>query len=209
MNNKQKILDLLSKNIPYAGSTLHFSSPFELLIAVMLSAQCTDKQVNKITARLFSKYKIPIDFVFLDQVRLAEAIKGCGLHRKKSQYIKKTACMLVEKYAGHVPDNLKELQLLPGVGRKTANVILNLAYNKPTFPVDTHIHRVSCRLGLSDGKTPYRVERDLIDLIPAKERGIWHHRLIAFGRSTCVARKPRCINCVVGQYCPSVIKQNT
>jgi endonuclease-3 len=186
---------------------LHFRNPFELLIAVILSAQCTDKQVNKTTASLFEKYKTPQEFAVLSQQQLADEIKGCGLYRNKSLHIIKTCKILAERYRGRVPDHFIDLQALPGVGRKTANVVLNLAFGKPTFPVDTHVYRVARRLGLSYGSTPRRVEKDLTDLIPVTERGIWHHRLIHFGRSCCTARNPNCADCVVAQYCVKTKKQ--
>lgn len=178
-----------------------------MLIAVILSAQCTDKQVNKTTAGLFAKYKTPYDFAALSQEELAREIKGCGLYRNKSLHIIKTCRILAERYGGRVPGNFNDLQALPGVGRKTANVVLNIAFGQPTFPVDTHIYRVSRRLGLSNGNTPRRVEKDLTGLIPAAERGHWHHRLIYFGRSCCTARNPRCAECVVAQYCLKRKKQ--
>ncbi len=201
MVKKEKILQQLASDIPYAGPTLQFRSPFQLLIAAMLSAQCTDKQVNKITARLFAKYSKPEEFAALDQEQLAAEIRGCGLHRTKSLHIIQACRKLVEKYGGRVPDTLAELQSLPGVGRKTANVVLSQAFGKPAFPVDTHIYRVSRRLGLSAGNTPRQVEKDLTGLLPANDFGVWHHRLIAFGRSTCTARKPRCTSCSVALYC--------
>jgi endonuclease-3 len=206
MSDKQKIIDLLAEHIPSPGPTLCYSNSFELLIAVMLSAQCTDKQVNKTTARLFKKYKTPGEFAALSYDQLAEEIKGCGLYRNKSKHIIETSRILVDKYGGQVPDNLTDLQSLPGVGRKTANVVLNLGFGKPTFPVDTHIFRVARRLGLSTGKTPIQVERNLTSLIPPGERGAWHHRLINFGRTTCKAQRPRCRHCVVRDYCPHVLK---
>lgn len=201
MGNTQKILDLLAEHIPHTGPTLCFANSFELLIAVMLSAQCTDKQVNKITANLFNKYKTPGQFARLSYEQLAQEIKGCGLYRNKSKHIVETSRIIVEKFGGQVPDNLTDLQSLPGVGRKTANVVLNIAFGKPTFPVDTHIFRVARRLKLSTGQTPLQVERDLNDLIPPGERRIWHHRLIHFGRTTCKARKPHCHQCVIQEYC--------
>jgi len=199
--HKQKIISLLEGHIPLAGPNLHFKNAFELLIAVILSAQCTDKQVNKTTTRLFAKYKTPQDFASLSNEQLAEEIKECGLYRNKSRHIIKTASKLVKNYNGKIPDSLLELQSLPGVGRKTANVVLNLAFGKPTFPVDTHIYRISRRLGLSNGNTPRQVERDLVSIIPEIERGVWHHRLIEFGRTTCIARSPRCSSCIVQDYC--------
>ncbi|WP_027363268.1 endonuclease III [Desulfotruncus alcoholivorax] len=201
MVNKQEILKILARELPDIGPTLNFNSTFELLLAVILSAQCTDKQVNKTTANLFAKYRTPRDFANLTPEQLGKEIKGCGLYRNKSLHIIKTSRILVEKYGGKVPDNLIELQSLPGVGRKTANVVLNIAYNKPTFPVDTHVYRVSRRLGLSGGNTALQVENDLIELIPEKERGNWHHRLIQFGRTICTSRVPKCDHCPVKKFC--------
>jgi endonuclease-3 len=201
MIHKQKVLDLLAEAIPQAGPTLQFSNSFELLIAVILSAQCTDKQVNKTTEGLFEKYKTPQDFAVLSQYELADEIKGCGLYRNKSLHIIQTCKILVDRYGGQVPGNFDELQALPGVGRKTANVVLNVAFGQPTFPVDTHVYRVARRLGLSSGNTPRMVEKDITDLIPVDERGTWHHRLIHFGRTVCMARNPNCTDCVVAQYC--------
>ncbi|MCG8401275.1 MAG: endonuclease III [Firmicutes bacterium] len=196
------ILNILSEQISGGGPTLHFNNPFELLVAVILSAQCTDRRVNITTSRLFTRYNTPSDFAALDPDQLADAIRACGLYRNKSRHIIQTARILVEKYGGRVPDSLGELEALPGVGRKTANVILNVAFGKPALPVDTHIFRVARRLGLSRGKNVRRVEDDLTRLLPADELGLWHHRLIQFGRTTCTARKPDCKGCAVKEYCP-------
>ncbi|KJS14069.1 MAG: endonuclease III [Peptococcaceae bacterium BRH_c8a] len=204
-NNQKTILKLLAGHIPTANPTLHYSNPFELLVAVMLSAQCTDRRVNIITARLFTQYRTPRDFAALEQKNLAEEIRDCGLYRNKSRHIIETSRILLDKFGGLVPHNLEDLESLPGVGRKTANVVLSVAFGIPAFPVDTHIFRVTRRLGLSNGKNPLLVEQDLTRLIPPSELGIWHHRLIHFGRSTCTARKPDCDNCVVRLYCPSRI----
>ncbi len=201
--NHKKILKLLAGHIPDAGPTLNYSSPFELLVAVILSAQCTDVRVNIVTARLFARYRTPGDFAALEQEVLAEEIRDCGLYRNKSRHIIETARILLEQFGGLVPDNLKSLESLPGVGRKTANVVLSVAFGVPAFPVDTHIFRVTRRLGLTKGKNPLQVEQDLSRLLPAAELGNWHHRLIHFGRTTCTARKPDCANCVVGALCPA------
>jgi len=201
MIQKAKVLELLAEYIPNANPTLNFSNTFELLIAVILSAQCTDKQVNKTTDGLFAKYKTPQEYAALDQYELAEAIKGCGLYRNKSLHIIETCRILRDNYGGRVPGNFNALQALPGVGRKTANVVLNLGFGQPTFPVDTHVYRVARRLGLSSGNTPRMVEKDVSALIPVAERGTWHHRLIHFGRTVCTARNPNCLECVVNQYC--------
>ncbi|MCL2338009.1 MAG: endonuclease III [Firmicutes bacterium] len=197
------MLALLAGHIPYAGPTLNYGSPFELLVAVILSAQCTDVRVNMVTARLFAHYRTPGDFAALEQEFLAEAIKDCGLYRNKSRHIIDTARILLERFGGLVPNNLAELESLPGVGRKTANVVLSVAFGLPAFPVDTHIFRVTRRLGLTKGKNPLQVEQDLTGLLPAAELGDWHHRLIHFGRTTCTARKPDCVNCVVRTLCPT------
>lgn len=186
--------------MPAVQTTLHFGNPFELMIAVMLSAQCTDVQVNKTTSGLFRKYRTPEDFAVLSQDELEQEIKGCGLYRNKSRHIIATANLLLDKHQGQVPDNRADLMALPGVGRKTANVILSQAFDQPTFPVDTHVFRVSRRLGLSAGRTPLQVEKDLLTLIP-DHRKEWHLRLINFGRTTCLARNPRCHSCVVQAHC--------
>ncbi len=188
---------------------MKFNNAFELLIAVILSAQCTDKQVNKTTESLFKKYKTPQDFIALSQYQLADEIKSCGLYRNKSLNIIKMCKILMKRFGGKVPGNFIDLQALPGVGRKTANVVLNLAFGQPTFPVDTHVYRVARRLGLSSGNTPRMVEKDLTDLIPVTDRGTWHHRLIHFGRTFCTARNPKCADCVVAQYCLKAKKAQT
>lgn len=201
--NHKTILKLLAGHIPDTGPTLNYSSPFELLVAVMLSAQCTDVRVNIVTARLFARYRTPGDFAALEQSVLAGEIKDCGLYQNKSRHIIETSRILLDKFGGQVPNNLKDLESLPGVGRKTANVMLSVAFGVPAFPVDTHIFRVTRRLGLTKGKNPLQVENDLSRLLPAAELGIWHHRLIYFGRTTCTARKPDCPNCVVRALCPA------
>lgn len=202
-NNIKIILDRLARHIPSATTSLVYGSPFQLLVAVVLSAQCTDRRVNITTARLFDRYKTPEDFAALDPEELAEEIRDCGLYRNKSRNIVAASRMLVEKFGGRVPGNLADLESLPGVGRKSANVVLSVAFGQPAFPVDTHVLRVCRRLGFSQGKNPRQVEKDMTRLLPAGELGIWHHRLIHFGRTTCKARKPNCPGCPVRQYCPS------
>lgn len=189
-----------------AGPTLRYGNPFQLLVAVILSAQCTDQRVNMTTERLFARYKTPEDFASLRPEALAEEIRGCGLYHNKSRHIIETSRILVEKFESRVPDNQADLESLPGVGRKTANVVLSVAFGRPAFPVDTHIFRVSRRLGLSGGKNPRQVEDDMTRLFPAGELGAWHHRLIHFGRTTCTARKPACGSCALKNYCPSAVK---
>lgn len=197
------IFDLLKQLYPDAGTELVFSDPFQLLVSVILSAQCTDKQVNKVTGKLFTKYRTPADFAKLTPEALAEEIKECGLFRNKSKNIVATSKMLVERFQGEVPDDIDMLQTLPGVGRKTANVIAIVAFGKPAMPVDTHVFRLARRLGLSKGKTPEAVEKDLVALIPPENLGDAHHQLILHGRRVCRARNPLCADCLLHIHCPS------
>ncbi|MDK2887467.1 MAG: endonuclease [Thermoanaerobacter sp.] len=199
----EEILAVLSRTYPDAGTALRFETPFQLLVAAMLSAQTTDRQVNKITEKLFKRYREPRDFALLTPEELAREIKGCGLYRSKSKHIIAASRILVEKYNSRVPQNLAELELLPGVGRKTANVVLNVAFGQPTLPVDTHVFRVSHRLGLARARTPEETEEELLAIIPENARRAFHHQLIAHGRVICTARRPRCGNCPLAYLCPS------
>jgi len=194
------IIEELSKLYP-AKTALNFSNPFELLIATILSAQCTDKRVNQVTKRLFKKYKSPLDFAFADLKQLEEDIKELGLYRAKAKNIKELSKIIVEKYKGNVPAEFDELIKLPGVGRKTANVVLANAFNKPALAVDTHVFRVSRRLGLSSGESPERVEKDLVKIIPENLWNVAHHLFIRHGREICRARKPLCQRCTISLWC--------
>lgn len=198
----REVLDRLAAMYPEAGTALKYGSTFQLLVAVMLSAQCTDRQVNKITAGLFKKYSRPEDFAALEWDDLAREIKGCGLYRNKSRNIVGASRILVEKHGSRVPASREDLEALPGVGRKTANVVLNIAFNRPVMPVDTHVFRTSRRLGMSRGKTPAAVERDLMRVVPPERLGKVHHHLILLGRELCRARNPRCGECSLAGLCP-------
>ena len=198
---KNRIIELLAGLYPGARTDLQYNSTFQLLVAVMLSAQCTDRQVNKITGKLFEKYSVPEDFARLEEEELALEIKGVGLYRNKSRNIVKASRLLVDNHHSQVPQNRAELEALPGVGRKTANVVLNVAFNAPVMPVDTHVFRVSHRLGLSAGKTPEAVEKDLTNLIPLDLMGVMHHCLILHGRRVCRARSPLCRECRLAEQC--------
>jgi len=200
---KNRIIELLAGLYPGARTDLQYNSTFQLLVAVMLSAQCTDRQVNKITGKLFEKYSVPEDFARLEEEELALEIKGVGLYRNKSRNIVKASRLLVDNHHSQVPQNRAELEALPGVGRKTANVVLNVAFNAPVMPVDTHVFRVSHRLGLSAGKTPEAVEKNLTNLIPPDLMGVMHHCLILHGRRVCRARSPLCGECRLAELCPS------
>lgn len=198
-----KIFNRLAKTNPQPVTELIFHSHFELLIAVILSAQATDASVNKATARLFKTANTPEAFLQLGITELKKHIQSIGLYHSKAKNIMATCQILSERqYPHQIPDTLEALMALPGVGRKTANVVLNCAFNKPTMPVDTHVFRVAHRLGLSDGSTPLAVEKDLLKTIPKRFLNHAHHWLILHGRYICKARKPMCPDCPVSTWCP-------
>jgi len=186
---------------PHPATELNYTSPFELLIAVMLSAQATDISVNKATQQLFPVANTPEKILALGEVRLIDYIKTIGLYRSKAKHIIGTCERLLDLHQGQVPRQREALQQLPGVGRKTANVVLNCAFGEPTIAVDTHIFRVARRLGLSNGKTPDAVEQDLLKAVPAEYRQDCHHWIILHGRYTCKARTPECWRCPVVDLC--------
>jgi len=204
-----RILHKLSQLYPEATTALKYDNPFQLLIATILAAQCTDKRVNKVTEKLFKKYKGPEDFAVADIRELEEDIKECGLFRNKSKNIIATSKFLLENHGGQVPPNFDELVKLPGVGRKTANVILANAFGIPAFAVDTHVYRLAHRLGFSQEKDVYGVEKDLNKKIP---KSLWikaHHWLIYHGRNICRAQKPLCNICPLKEDCPEFIKNHS
>ena len=186
---------------PQPASELEYTSVFELLAAVLLSAQATDVGVNKATRRLFPIANTPQQILDLGVERLEEHIKTIGLFRSKAKHLMQTCRILVERHGGEVPRTREELEALPGVGRKTANVVLNVAFGEPTMAVDTHIFRVGNRTGLAPGKTPLAVELKLLQRVPAQYLKHAHHWLILHGRYVCLARKPRCWECAVASCC--------
>ena len=198
---RQLIFDRLADAIPDPTTELQYSSVFELLIAVVLSAQATDKGVNKATSRLFPVANIPQAILALGEEGLKTYIKTIGLFNSKAKNIIALCAMLLEQHGGKVPDQRESLESLPGVGRKTANVVLNTAFGHPTIAVDTHIFRVSNRTRLARGKTVLEVERKLEKWTPAMHKKNAHHLLILHGRYTCVARKPRCGSCTIEDLC--------
>ncbi|MGI6684424.1 MAG: endonuclease III [Bacillota bacterium] len=200
---QQKILKILENIYQGSVSALHFSSPFELMVATILSAQTNDNQVNKITDNLFKKYNTPEQFSKLSPQVLEQEIKTCGLYKNKAKNIIAAAQLIENHFAGKVPQTREELMSLPGVGRKTANVILSNAFGVPALAVDTHVFRVAARLGLSTGTSPEKTEEELTSIIPKEKWGEAHHWLIWHGRKICTARKPNCENCPVNQLCPS------
>lgn len=201
-NDAIKILEILKKTYPDAKCSLDFSTPFEMLVAVILSAQCTDERVNKTTPNIFSKYSTPEDFVNIPLSKLEELIHPCGFYKNKAKNIKLTAEKIVNEFNSQVPDNMEDLLTLPGVGRKTANVIMLEAFNKPQgIAVDTHAKRLSGRIGFSDKDTPEKIEQDLLSLFPYEYLKDVNHILIYHGRAICTARSPKCLECPINSYC--------
>ncbi len=202
--NKQKRYEIFSRlreANPHPTTELEYSSAFELLIAVILSAQATDVGVNKATAKLFPVAHTPEAILDLGLDGLKQYIKTIGLYNSKAENIIKTCRILIEKHGSKVPENRKDLEALPGVGRKTANVVLNTAFGHPTMAVDTHIFRVANRTGIAPGKTPLEVEKKLLKFIPEEFLKDAHHWLILHGRYTCIARRPRCGSCLIEDLC--------
>jgi len=192
----------------YPGSAaelceLHHRSPFELLVATILSAQSTDKMINSVTPKLFARYPDAEALAGADPVELQEMIRSTGFFNAKSRSLLGMARDVVERFDGEVPDRMADLVSLPGVGRKTANVVLSVAFGKPGLPVDTHVLRLSRRLGLTAQEDPVKVEREIGPMVPAPQRGLLSCRLILHGRRVCLARKPRCEACVLADFCPS------
>ncbi len=202
--NKQKRIEILTRlraQNPQPTTELNFNSPFELLIAVILSAQATDKGVNKATDKLFSVANTPQAVLDLGVEGLKEYIKTIGLYNSKAENIIKTCRDLIEKHNGEIPQTREALEALAGVGRKTANVVLNTAFGQPTIAVDTHIFRVSNRTNFAPGKDVVKVEEKLLKVVPDEFKVNVHHWLILHGRYTCIARKPRCGSCVIEDLC--------
>ena len=195
------ILDKLNDMYPDAHCELNHSNPLELLIATILSAQCTDKRVNEITASLFQKYRNIDDYAKATTDEIASDIYGLGLYKNKSKAIKNTATILMEKYNGQVPQNREDLESLPGVGRKTANVVLSNAFNIPAIAVDTHVQRVSNRIGLANSNDVLDTEKQLMTIIPEEQWSHAHHLLIFHGRRICNARSPKCSQCEIAADC--------
>lgn len=199
--NIQYLFEQLSKNNPNPITELTYNSPFELLVAVILSAQATDASVNKATPALFKKYKTPEKLSKISQEELELYIKSIGLYKSKARHIIATAKMLVDQHQGDVPSTRQALEKLPGVGRKTANVILNIVFNEPTLAVDTHVFRVANRTGLAPGKTPHEVEAKLMACVPKAFMMNAHHWLLLHGRHVCRAKTPLCSTCVIAPQC--------
>jgi endonuclease-3 len=200
-NRIGKIIEILNNTYPHVKTQLNHATPFQLLTATILSAQCTDTQVNKVTETLFKTLKNPEDFVEIEQSVLEDLIRTTGYYKNKAKNLKNCAKVLMEKYGGVVPDNLTDLVSLPGVGRKTANVVLGSAFGIPGIVVDTHVSRISQRLNLTKNKDPVKIEFDLMEIISKEEWDGFSLRLIYFGRQYCRARKPLCKDCPLYTLC--------
>lgn len=202
------VINWFEKNMPVAETELHYDDPFHLLIAVILSAQCTDKRVNMVTPALFEAYPTPEVMAVSSPDAVYEYIKSISYPNNKAKNLIGMAKKLVNDFGGKVPDTLEELESIPGVGRKTANVMLIVAFNKPAMPVDTHVFRVSNRIGLTDNsKNPVQTEKELLKYIPSKYLSLAHHWLILHGRYICLARKPKCEECGLTPFCKYFTKR--
>ncbi|WP_455474208.1 endonuclease III [Bartonella sp. B30(2025)] len=207
-NEIEEIFRRFSVQRPHPKSDLIYTNVFTLLVAVILSAQATDVSVNKATEELFCLADQPEKMAALGEEEIARHIRTIGLWRAKAHNIYSLCCVLINQYGGQVPDNREELMALPGVGRKTANVVLNVAFGEPTIAVDTHIFRLANRIGLASGKTPEIVEKKLLHIIPTRYLRYAHHWLILHGRYICKARKPQCMQCIIADLCKAEIKTN-
>ena len=202
----ESILGWFQANVPKAESELNYTSGYELLVAVILSAQCTDKRVNIVTPKLFEQYPTPEKLSEATFDEVYPLIKSISYPNNKAKHLIGMATMLVREFGSVVPSDIDDLQKLPGVGRKTANVIASIIYDKPVIAVDTHVFRISRRLGLSDGETVEKVEADLTRNIPEHLRAISHHWLILHGRYICTAKKPKCAECGIAPWCNSYLR---
>jgi len=198
-----KILPILEKLYPSARTALNFKNPLQLLIATILSAQCTDIRVNMVTKDLFKKYKSAEDWVKVGLKEIESDIRSTGFYHNKAVSIKGACTEIIERFEGRVPNTMAELVALPGVGRKTANVVLGNAFGVPAIACDTHVIRLSRRLGLSGNSDPVKLEFDLAEIVPKKSWTLFSHLLIFHGRNICKARKPNCENCQIARYCPA------
>ncbi len=201
-----KIRKILKATYPDVKTQLHYSNPFKLLVATILSAQCTDKQVNSVTPNLFNELKTPDDFANAPIKAIEELIRSTGFFHNKAKNIKNCSKALIENYNGKLPKTLDEMTKLPGVGRKTANVVLGAAFGIPGIVVDTHVARISRRLGLTENKDPVKIEFDLMEIIPKEEWSDFSLHLVYFGRAICKARKPNCPLCPLNDLCDSTEK---
>jgi len=198
------IISALKTEYPVAECSLRYEKPYQLLFAVRLAAQCTDERVNMVTPRLFSEFPTLESFAAADIRRIGEIVRSCGFYNSKARDIVLCANKLINDFSGIVPDNMEDLVSLPGVGRKTANLILGDVYHRSAYVVDTHCIRLSNRMGLTESYAPEKIERDLRDIIPPEESSDFCHRLVMHGRAVCMARKPSCGRCCVVNFCGKI-----
>lgn len=199
------VLNLLEEEYPDSKCSLHYRSPHELLIATILSAQCTDKRVNQVTPHLFEKYPTIEAFAHSDIQELSKDIHSCGYHNQKSKSIQGTALTLLQEYSGVVPNSMDALVALPGVGRKTANCVLGECFQVPSMVIDTHMVRIMNLLSFTQTKNPKKIELELMEMFPKEKWVKLTHMVIDHGRAVCIARRPQCDSCVLAQHCPSII----
>lgn len=199
------IVNLLKKAYPDSDCTLDYKDPLQLLVATQLAAQCTDARVNMVTPKLFKKYPDVYTFATADELELREYIRSTGFYKNKAKNIIGCCQKIISDFNGIVPDTMEELLTLPGVGRKTANLVLGDIFKKPGIVVDTHATRLSNRMGLTKEKDPYKIELDLLKIIPESEQTDFCHRLVDHGRACCSARKPECAKCPLSEFCPKLI----
>ena len=198
-----QIIEILKKEYPDSKCSLHYNSPFQLLVATILSAQCTDERVNKVTKKLFKKYPTPRDYINLSVAEIGKEIFSTGFYNNKAKSIKGLVLMLMNDYNGKVPNNIDQLVKLPGVGRKTANVVLGNIFNVPGIVVDTHVTRIMNLLRFTKSKNAVVIERELEKIISINDWVIFTHLIIDHGRAICIANRPNCLECTINNFCPS------
>jgi len=209
VDNRQRVVEIIKvfdRIYPEAGCSLEYKDPLQLLIATQLAAQCTDARVNVVTKALFRKYKNVYDFAEADLAELEEDIKSTGFYRNKAKNIKKCCRMIIDEFGGMVPDNLEDILKLPGVGRKTANLVLGDIFGIPGIVVDTHAKRLSKRMGFTENEDPVKIEYDLMKIVPKEEWTRFCHQLVLHGRAVCTARNPKCDKCPVSKFCKFYMK---
>ncbi|HHY24964.1 MAG TPA: endonuclease III [Clostridiaceae bacterium] len=206
MTKRQRVIEIIKifdRLYPEAGCSLEYKDPLQLLVAAQLSAQCTDARVNIVTKTLFQKYKNVYDFAEADLEELQEDIRSTGFYRNKAKNIKNCCRMIIDEFGGMIPDNMDDMLKLPGVGRKTANLILGDIFGIPGIVVDTHAKRLANRMGLTDNDNPEKIEYDLMKIVPKAEWTRFCHQLVLHGRAVCTARNPKCDKCLVNEFCPN------
>ena len=202
----KRILDRLQENFPSATCALVHENPFQLLVATILSAQCTDERVNMVTPELFRRFPGPAEMAAANQEEIEKLVHSTGFYKNKAKSIRLASEQITNDFSGDVPDNMEQLLLLPGVARKTANVVLGTWFRKPEgIVVDTHVKRISALLGLTEKTDPNQIEKDLMEILPREEWIDYSHRIILHGRTTCRARKPQCAECFLADLCPSAV----